>query len=101
MNAENTNWKLRVQDLINTAQSELKKTTAIGMKMLSASQSNTQLKENYEELGSMVVEAIKKGDIQWPNPRVQEIINEVDRLEDELKNLEEDVQNIKRDQAEE
>jgi hypothetical protein len=99
MNAENTNWKIRLQSLLNVAQSELKKTTVIGKKMLSASQSNSLLKEDYEELGQLVREAIHSGELQWNHPRVSELLNQIHEREEELKKLEEDVQKIKQDEA--
>lgn len=99
MNAENTNWKLRLQSLLNVAQSELKKTTVIGKKMLTASQSNSLLKESYEELGQLVREALNAGELKWEHPRVNELMEQIQEREEELKKLEEDVQKIKQDEA--
>lgn len=97
MKVEDNNWKAKFQTILNQAHSELKKTTAIGMKMLSASQSNTQLKETYEKLGLLTLESIKSGELNWENSKVSEIISKIDQLEQDLKTLEEEVQNIKKD----
>lgn len=99
MNAENTNWKIKLQSILNVAQSELKKTTVIGKKMLTASQSNSLLRENYEELGQLVREAINAGELKWHHPRVSELLDQIHEREEELKKLEEDVQKIKKDEA--
>lgn len=97
MKVEDNKWKAKFQTILNQAHSELKKTTAIGMKMLSASQSNTQLKESYEKLGVLVLDAIKNGDLDWDNPEVKSLASKIDQLEHDLKQLEEEVQNIKKD----
>ena len=60
-NEDNVDWKNKFNDLLNTCQTELKKTTQIGMKMLSASQSNAKLHETYEALGLWLKEAIENG----------------------------------------
>ena len=44
-------WKNKVQDILHTCQEELKRTTEIGKKMLSASSTNSELHSAYEELG--------------------------------------------------
>lgn len=95
MNSENTNWKLKLQDLVNTAQSELKKTTAIGMKMISASQANSERHDIMEALGEAVLSAINSGELNWDNEEVKTLVEEANRLENELKNFEDDVQKIK------
>lgn len=97
MKLEDNNWKIKFQSLFNQAQTELKRTTAIGKKMLSASQSNTQLKETYEKLGQLTLEAIKSGELKWQDSKVRELMNKVNQLEEELKKLEEEVQKIKKD----
>lgn len=92
---DQTPWKQRVQDLFNTAQEELKRTTEIGKKMLSASKTNTDLHESYEELGIMVVEAIRKGTLEWDNPRVKELINSIENCEQDLSEIEKEVNHIR------
>jgi hypothetical protein len=88
-------WKNKFQDLMQSCQDELKRTTAIGKKMLSASRSNSQLHEVYEELGRITLEAIKAGELEWDNADVKSVIEKIEQLEVELKEYEEDLQKIK------
>ncbi len=88
-------WGNRFQELLQACQTELKKTTQIGMKMLSASQSNAQLHEEHEALGMLVVQAIKSGELSWGNETVKSIIENIDKLKEELHTYEEQVQNLK------
>ena len=88
-------WGHRFQELLQACQTELKKTTQIGMKMLSASHSNTELHEEHEALGVLVVNAIKNGELNWENESVKSIIENIDKLKDELHSFEEEVQNLK------
>lgn len=90
-------WKSKINDIINTCQQELKKTTQIGSKMLSASQSNSKLCESYEELGRLVCKSVDNGDLGWENERAQELMGIISTTEKELASLEEDVQNIKKE----
>lgn len=89
-------WKGRFNDLLQSCQSELKRTTQIGMKMLSASQSNVQLHEAYEELGRLAKEALAAKELNWENARASELCESIQKLELELEGLEEEVQNIKK-----
>jgi len=100
MNAENKeseSFKNRFQELIQACQVELKKTTQIGMKMLSASQSNSLLNEYYENLGRMAAKAVKNNEIDWKNEKVQDLVAQIEALKSELSNLENDVQTIKKE----
>jgi superfamily I DNA/RNA helicase len=94
-NGNGQQWGNRFQELLQACQTELKKTTQIGMKMLSASQSNTELHEEHEALGILVVNAIKSGELDWENESVKSIIENIDKLKDELHSFEEEVQNLK------
>lgn len=100
MNAKdnsNNQWSHKFQELVQACQTELKKTTQIGMKMLSASQSNTLLKECYEELGQLVVNAMGSKELTWQNEKVEALITKIHGLQEDLKNFETDVQNIKKE----
>ena len=104
MNSENKNsnkdqtsdWKLKINDLVNTCQTELKKTTQIGMKMLSASQANSQLHETYETIGRWLVESIEDESIKVDDDNVEALVSKVKDLEKNLAGLEEEVQEIKK-----
>lgn len=101
MNDKNAqaDWMNKFSDLLNSCQVELKKTTQIGMKMLSASQSNAQLHETYESLGLLVRQALQNGDLNWNDPNVAELINKIEKLETEMEQFESDVREIKNPQS--
>lgn len=89
----------KFQEMINSCQVELKKTTQIGMKMLSASQSNAQLHECYESLGVLVREAMQAGKLNWTDEKVDSILNKIDQLETEMEQFESEVRDIKQSQS--
>ena len=88
-------WKARVQEILNVCQDELKRTTQIGKKMISASKTNTSLHESYEELGQLLVKALEKGEIEWDNLRVQSLIKKVKECEKNLDSIESELNKIK------
>jgi hypothetical protein len=92
---KNQQWKDKVQELFQVCQDELKKTTKIGKKMLSASKTNTNLHDAYEEIGRLAVKALEKDELEWKNPRVSELLAVVQTCEVELKSIETDVNKIK------
>lgn len=94
---DQTDWKLKINGILNTCQSELKKTTKIGMKMLSASQSNAQLHESYEEIGKWLLSEVANGNIKVDDVRIEGLIAKVQELETQLQDFEQDVQDIKRE----
>ncbi len=93
---ENLDWKDKFSDLVQTCQTELKKTTKIGMKMISATQSNSQLHECYEEIGKWLVEEYNSGNIQVDNERIEGLISRVSDLNSQLSDYEKEVQEIKK-----
>lgn len=99
MNAQNNNkdnpWVDKFNELVNTCQNEFKRTTQIGMKMVSASQSNAQLQEEYQKLGKIVAKAIKKGDLKWENEEAAQLIEQIAQLKGQLKGYEKEVQDLK------
>ncbi len=92
---KNTEWKSKFTEIVQTCQSELKRTTDIGKRMLSASKTNTTLHESYEEIGTLVVKALKNGELQWDNPRVNEILNTIKGCEKDLELMEKEVNHIR------
>lgn len=95
-NTDSADWKGKINDLVNTCQSELKKTTKIGMKMISASQSNTQLHEGYESLGKWLFQEVEAGSISIDNEDILKVISKIKELEVQLKDYEQEVQDIKK-----
>jgi phosphatidate phosphatase PAH1 len=92
---DNTDWKLKFNDLIQTAQSEIKKTTQIGIKMLSASQSNAKLHETYEDIGKWYVDKFNSGELKTEDEKIINLVGQVKELQEQLEGFEKDVQDIK------
>lgn len=92
---KNTQWKTKFNGILETCQNEFKRTTDIGKKMLSASKTNTTLHESYEEIGSLVVKALKSGELSWDNPRVAEILKTIEGCEQDLELMEKEVNHIR------
>jgi hypothetical protein len=92
-------WKERVQELFHTCSEEIKKTTEIGMKMLTATKTNTQLHESYEELGQILYRALCNDELQWDNPRVKELVTLIQSCKNDLRDLEKEVVRIKENQT--
>lgn len=92
---KNSDWKLKFHDLLQTCQDELKKTTIIGKKMLSASKTNSCLHDAYKELGILCAEELKKGSLNWDNSKVQELIHTIQQCEEDLEHIEAEVKNVK------
>lgn len=90
-----TDWKLKINDLVQTCQAEIKKTTKIGIKMLSASQSSAHLHDTYEDLGKWLFSQVKTGKISVDDEKIQNLINRINELEAQLESYEKDVQDIK------
>lgn len=90
-------WRDRLNNIVNTCQSEIKKTTKIGMKMISASQSNVQLHEAYEDLGKWLVEQVETGKLAITDDQITALIEKVKHLESELESYEQEVQDIKKE----
>lgn len=88
-------WKERVQELFQTCSDEIKRTTEIGKKMLSASKTNTSLHESYEELGKLVASALENDSLKWDEPKAQELLNTIKNCQKDLETLEDEVNKIK------
>ncbi len=88
-------WKNKVQDILHTCQEELKKTTEIGKKMLSASSTNSELHSAYEELGHYVKNKIEKNEMNLEDEKVHEIIGLIKEKENTLEEIEKEVRKIK------
>lgn len=88
-------WQSRFQEILQTCQDEVKRTTEIGKKMLTASRTNTNLHEAYEELGHLVAKSIDNGELKWDNPKVSELLLTIKDCEKDLESIEDDVNKIK------
>lgn len=88
-------WKLKLHKLMRECQDEISKATVIGKKMITASQTNSCLHENYEELGRLAAKHLKAGILEWENPRVNELLEEIKKCENDLHHFESEVKDIK------
>ena len=92
---DNEKWKEKFNDFITTCQGELKKTTAIGKKMLSASRINTELHGAFEALGKYAREQICQEKLHWKDERVEQLLEKIESCERSLEECEGHVQDIK------
>ncbi len=88
-------WKEKVQSALNNVQGELKKTTDIGVRMFSASKTNSCLKEAYEELGKIVAKEMKADRLDFEHPRAADLLNQIKDCESNLSTIEEEVNDIR------
>ncbi len=88
--------KERLHLWLMSFKSEVSKTTKIGAKMLSASQSNTRLQEVYRELGIWFTEQVEAGEIRVQDKNITDLIRQVKELQDQLADYESEVQEIKK-----
>jgi len=92
---KNSDWKKKVNDLFQTAQDEVRKTTIIGKKMLSASKTNSCLHDSLERLGSLAVKDIRSGKLKWDNPQLEELLTVIEQCEKDLEAIEKEVKSVK------
>ena len=88
-------WKDKVQELFQVCTDELKRTTEIGKKMLSASKTNTNLHEAYDELGHLAAKALDSGTLQWDDPKAKELVAKIKECENDLEFIESELKKIK------
>jgi len=88
-------WRNKFQEMFQLCQDELRKTTEIGKKMLTASKTNSTLHESYEELGVLAVKAIEEGELNWESPRVKEILKKIESCRSNLTDIENEVNSIR------
>lgn len=90
------NWKEKFHDAINICQVELKKATSIGKKMLVASKTNSELKDQYENIGRYVVKAIDEDRLHWDDEEAKKLKEIINESEAKLKEIEKEVSDIKK-----
>ena len=88
-------WKKKLHGLMRGCQDELSKATNIGKKMITASQTNSNLQDSYIELGKLAAKHLEAGILEWENPRVDELLDEIELHKKDLQSIESEVQKIK------
>ena len=74
---------------------EIMKTSAIGKKMLTASRTNSHMKESYEDLGRLLERAIEKGEVDWDSPKMRALIHDIKACRNDLLEIEQKINVIK------
>ena len=95
MTTKKNPWKSKVQEIFNVCQDEIKRTTKIGKRMISASQTNSSLQTAYKELGELVAEELASGKLKWNHPKVKEHLETIRSCEETLQSIEGEVNNIR------
>lgn len=93
---QNNDLKIKLQQLMDKLQEEVKKTAKIGVKMISASKTNTELNKYYEELGEFLYCSIKKGQVDLEHHEVARLVKKIDEKISHLETLHTDMGKIKR-----
>lgn len=91
------NWTVRLGELVSVCQDEIKRTTEIGKRMLTASKTNTDLHESYEALGRHICDQIRKEKLTLDDSEVSRLIEKIGDCEKILEGLEKEVSEIKED----
>lgn len=71
------------------------KTTAIGKKMLTASRTNANLKDTYEELGRLLESGVESGQVDWDSPKMRALLHTVKACKKDLEEIEKKMNKIK------
>jgi hypothetical protein len=88
-------WKKKFDDILNTGVEELKRTAAIGKNMFNASNSNSKMNENFEEIGRTVYKLVRDGELKIEDERVNELCDLVQKCSKELSDYEKELNDIK------
>jgi hypothetical protein len=74
---------------------EVMKTSAIGKKMLTASRTNSHLKDTYEELGKLLERGIENGEVDWDSPKMRALLHTIKACRRDLEDIEKKMNKIK------
>ena len=74
---------------------EFQKTTAIGKKMLTASRTNSHLKDTYEQLGRLLEKGVENGEIDWDSPKMRAMLHTIKACKKDLEEIERKMNSIK------
>lgn len=95
----NETWQKKALGVLQACENELRRTTAIGMKMIHASKASSELHETYEEIGKIVVKMIDAGEMASPAARVDNLMVRIRELEQILGDMEGQVTSLKKDDS--
>jgi hypothetical protein len=92
---KNSDWKMKLNHWLFNFHQEVIKTGAIGKKLLTASRTNSHLKETYEELGRLLEAGIESGEIQSDSAKIHAHLRTVKACKQDLEHIEKQVYKIK------
>lgn len=95
----NETWRKKALGVLQACENELRKTTAIGVKMIHASRASSELHETYEEIGKLVAKMIEAGEMPSPSTRVDNLLARIRELEQILGDMEGQVSSLKREDS--
>lgn len=89
------NWKIKINYWFLNVHQEILKTSVIGKKLLTASRTNSHLKETYEELGRLVEKDMEQGILDWDSPKARACLHTIRACKKDLAEIEKEVHKIK------
>lgn len=89
------NLRIKFNYWLHNIQNEIKKTSAIGRKMLTASRTNAHLKDTYEELGKLLEKGVDSGEVDWDSARLRALLHSVKACKKDLEEIERKMNKIK------
>lgn len=95
----NETWRKKALGVLQACEHELRRTTAIGMKMIHASKASSELHDTYEEIGKIVTKMIAEGELKSPSARVDNLISRATELEEVLGDMEGQVSDLKKEES--
>jgi hypothetical protein len=97
MKKNRQSWRHKAVGVWQVCETELKKTTAIGLKMISASKANGELNEAFEDLGRHLYQSLKTGRHEWHDSKVKMLCQRIQELDHFMHTMEDQVQLLKKD----
>lgn len=88
-------FRIKFNYWFHNIQNEIKKTSAIGRKMLTASRTNAHLKDTYEELGKLLEKGVDSGEVDWDSARLRALLHSVKACKKDLEEIERKMNKIK------
>ena len=88
-------FRIKFNYWFHNIQNEIKKTSAIGRKMLTASRTNAHLKDTYEELGKLIEKGVDSGEVDWDSARLRALLHSVKACKKDLEEIERKMNKIK------
>ena len=88
-------WKTNLNRWLFGFQQEVLKAGVIGKKLLTASRTNSHLKDTYEELGRLLEKGVESGEINWDSAKMRSLLHTAKACKKDLDHIEKQVYKIK------